>query len=116
MSYPVGRDFIERELNESGAVLGSLSLFVPANGWYDSPEGQGIVEVFWFSAPADSLYMRIWAVQSARRREIAGLLTNALPTAGRWAAAALTWGYGWSATGHRLILRFTSSALKVEKR
>jgi hypothetical protein len=130
MSYPVGRNLIERSLREAGVTIGSLDFAVPAAGHPVSPEDQDIIEVFWFGksrsrllanaslAPADALFMRVWAVHSTCRHEVSALLADALPTMCQWMAAALAREPGsvWSASNHELIMRYRSHAIVFDER
>jgi hypothetical protein len=99
MSYPVGRNLIERSLREAGVTIGSLDFAVPAAGPAVSPEDQDVIEVFWFGksrsrqlanaslAPADALFMRVWAVHSTCRHESLSStrrrITDRVPVDGR---------------------------------
>ncbi|GAA0577320.1 hypothetical protein GCM10010172_72550 [Paractinoplanes ferrugineus] len=94
-SYPVGRDFVERCLRETGAVVGSLSFVGGTADPQHTAERFGLLDLFWFSdvpgriafnrarSPASHLFMRVWAVPSGQRRQAAQLLADGLPTACR---------------------------------
>jgi hypothetical protein len=129
VSYPVTRSVVERALREADAAVGSLAFIVPTPGHPRVGEGLNIVEVFWFGRarvrqlvngslpPADALFMRVWAVDSARRQDIANLLETALPEACRWIAGALAREPGsvWSAANHELIVRYQDSAVEIHE-
>ncbi|MEU4218546.1 hypothetical protein [Actinoplanes sp. NPDC026623] len=126
MSYPVGRGLIERSLREAGVTIGSLAFA----GHPVSPGNQDIIEVYWFGrsrsrrlanaslAPADALFLRVWAVHRARRHEISVLLADALPIACRWMAPALAREPDsvWSAQNHELIVRYANHAIAAHER
>jgi hypothetical protein len=128
MSYPVGRDFVERCLRDAAAVVGSLNFVGGTTDPRDAPERNPVLEVYWFSdvprrfAPnptrsrASFLFMRLWAVPSVQRRDVAQLLVEGLPSACRWAATAMTRaGTGWSASEHVLTLWHANQALEIEE-
>jgi hypothetical protein len=130
MSYPVGRDLIERSLGEADVRIGSLAFVVPAAGHPVSPDDQDVIEVFWFGksrsrqlanaslVPADALFMRVWAVHSTRRHEVSALLADALPAVCQWIAAALAREPDsvWSASNRELVVRFRHHAIAVQER
>jgi len=130
ISYPVGRDLIERSLCEAGVRIGSLAFAVPAAGHPVSPDDQDVIEVFWFGksrsrqlanaslVPADALFMRVWAVHSTRRHEVSALLADALPAVCQWMAAALAREPGsvWSASNRQLVVRFRHHAIDIQER
>jgi hypothetical protein len=130
MSYPVGRGLIERSLRDAGVTVGSLDFAVPVAGHPVSPGNQDIIEVHWFGrsrsrrlanaslAPADALFLRVWAVHCARRHEVSVLLADALPIACRWMAAALAREPDsvWSAQNHELIVRYGNHAIATHER
>ncbi|MEV0897330.1 hypothetical protein [Actinoplanes sp. NPDC049802] len=130
MSYPVGRDLIERSLRETGIAIGSLDFAVPTAGHPVSPEDQDVIEVSWFGRsrsrrlanaslmPADALFMRVWAVPSDCRREVSTLLVGALPTVCQWLAAASARDPGsvWSTSNHELTVRYRNHALAIQDR
>jgi hypothetical protein len=128
LSYPVGRDFVERCLRDAAVVVGSLNF---VGGTADPPatmERHLLLDVFWFSdvprrietkparTVASFLFMRLWAVPSVHRRPMARLLLAGLPLACRWAAAATSRaGTGWAASEHVLTLRHANQALEIEE-
>jgi hypothetical protein len=128
MSYPVGRDFVERCLRNASAVIGSLSFAGGTADPRDTPEPNPLLHVIWFSdvprriatnpprSRASFLFMRLWAVPSAQRKDVARLLVDGLPIACRWAAAAMNRaGTGWSAAEHVLTLWHANQTLKIEE-
>jgi len=128
MSYPVGRDLVERCLRDAAVVVGSLNFVVGTADPRVTPVRNCVFEVYWFSdvhrrfatSPARTragfLFMRLWAVPSVRRRDIAQLLVDGLPIACRWAAAAMSSaGTGWSASEHVLTLWHAKQVLEIEE-
>ncbi|MBU2669179.1 hypothetical protein KOI35_37270 [Actinoplanes bogorensis] len=128
MSYPIGRDRLERALHETGAAVRSLS-YVSSEPVHPLPPEHDLIQVFWFGRsrgrrlanatlpPVDALWMRVWAVPSERRREIAEALPDVLPTVGEWIAAALRRDPGtvWSTADHRLTVRHGPGGLRVDE-
>jgi hypothetical protein len=121
MSYPVGRDLVERSLRDARAQVGTLTFGVPTTSYLPA-EGRSILEVFWFGddrsrclsdpqSPAACLFMRMWAVPSPQTAEIGALLAQCLPVACRWAAQAVERGRVWSATEHVWTVRYERGAL-----
>ncbi|MEU4689869.1 hypothetical protein [Actinoplanes sp. NPDC023714] len=129
MSYPVGRDLVELALREAGAAVGSLAFVVPTAGHPRAGEPQNIIEIFWYGRararrlanaslpPADALLMRVWAVNSTHRHDVADLLRDALPAACRWIAAALARdpAGAWSTADHELTVRYANAAVTIHE-
>jgi hypothetical protein len=127
MSYPVGRDFVERCLRDAAVVIGSLSFVGGTADPRHAPERRLLVDLYWFgdarsayrSDPrrtrASYLFMRLWAVPAEQRKDAGQLLAEGLPVACRWAAAAKTRGTAWSASQHVLTLWHAKKRLEIEE-
>ena len=126
MSFPIGRDLVERALRDANTVVGTLELVIPD---YRGPVPADLlaVTVDWFSdaqsgyrsnrnrSDASHLLMRVWAVPADQRQQLRVPASDAVALACRWAAEARKRGTAWSASNHLLVLRYQQDTLTREE-
>ncbi len=123
MSYPVGRDLVERTLRETGAMIGTLELLVPVYVRHSEPADPLAVTVDWFSdarshrtrSEASHLLLRVWAIPAEQRHHLRTLASDAVARACRWAAETRNRGTAWTASSHTLVLRYHQDELTTEE-
>jgi hypothetical protein len=117
-SCPVGREMLDRALEDAGVERVDLVYFLRAGttDWRDSDSGALIDVTFRARGEySERIELRIHAVPSAQRRQCNAALLDALPHVARWIRNAETGENVWRSRDHALIVRWIGTALQIDE-